>query len=148
MHTYACRHTHAHTHKHIHRHVPWAFFSLTLTNNDISRPLAFIHTAQTHRHVLCFRSDNLLLNLSSCRLSHSFFIQLVRVCVCLCVCRPQTPVEGAATVLHAALSPALEGEYGEGYWSNGCREMTTPPTFDPQLKLSLWETSLQLLGLQ
>ncbi|XP_019945173.2 polyprenol dehydrogenase isoform X1 [Paralichthys olivaceus] len=60
----------------------------------------------------------------------------------------KTPVEGAATVLHAALAPALEGECGGSYWANGCREMTTPPTFDPQLKLSLWETSLQLLGLQ
>ncbi|XP_056245459.1 dehydrogenase/reductase SDR family member on chromosome X isoform X2 [Seriola aureovittata] len=59
----------------------------------------------------------------------------------------RTPAEGAATVLYAALSPALEGEFGGGYWANGCREMTTPPTFDPQLQLSLWETSLQLLGL-
>ncbi|XP_058478051.1 dehydrogenase/reductase SDR family member on chromosome X-like isoform X2 [Solea solea] len=60
----------------------------------------------------------------------------------------RTPAEGAATVLHAALSPALEGECGGGYWADGCRQMTTPPTFDPQLQLSLWETSLQLLGLQ
>ncbi|XP_042351197.1 dehydrogenase/reductase SDR family member on chromosome X isoform X2 [Plectropomus leopardus] len=60
----------------------------------------------------------------------------------------RTPAEGAATVLHAALSPALEGECGGGYWVNGRKEMTTPPTFDPQLQLSLWETSVQLLGLQ
>uniref|UniRef100_A0A3Q3W6U2 Dehydrogenase/reductase (SDR family) X-linked n=1 Tax=Mola mola TaxID=94237 RepID=A0A3Q3W6U2_MOLML len=60
----------------------------------------------------------------------------------------RTPAEGASTVLYAALSPALEGECGGGYWANGHREMTTPPTFDPQLQLSLWETSLQLLGLQ
>ncbi|XP_067370920.1 dehydrogenase/reductase SDR family member on chromosome X-like isoform X3 [Channa argus] len=60
----------------------------------------------------------------------------------------KTPAEGAATVLYAALSPALEGECEGGYWANGCKEMTTPPTFDPQLQLSLWETSLQLLGLQ
>ncbi|XP_035460653.1 dehydrogenase/reductase SDR family member on chromosome X-like isoform X1 [Scophthalmus maximus] len=60
----------------------------------------------------------------------------------------RTPVEGAATVLYAALSPALEGESGGGYWANGCREMTTPPTFDPPLQLSLWETSLRLLGQQ
>ena len=51
-------------------------------------------------------------------------------------------------MLHAALSPALEGERGGGYWANGCREMTTPATFDPQLQLSLWESSVQLLGLQ
>ncbi|KAI3356137.1 hypothetical protein L3Q82_017388 [Scortum barcoo] len=60
----------------------------------------------------------------------------------------RTPAEGAATVLHAALSPALEGERGGGYWASGHREMTTPPTFNPQLQLSLWETSLRLLGLQ
>ncbi|XP_029314890.1 dehydrogenase/reductase SDR family member on chromosome X isoform X3 [Cottoperca gobio] len=60
----------------------------------------------------------------------------------------RTPVEGAATVLFAALSPALEGECGGGYWANGRREMTTPTTFDLQLQLSLWETSVQLLGLQ
>ncbi|XP_044072250.1 dehydrogenase/reductase SDR family member on chromosome X-like isoform X2 [Siniperca chuatsi] len=60
----------------------------------------------------------------------------------------RTPAEGAATVLYAALSPDLEGECGGGYWANGRREMTTPPTFDPQLQLSLWETSLLLLGQQ
>lgn len=62
--------------------------------------------------------------------------------------KSQTPAEGAATVLYAALSPALEGECGGGYWVNGHREMTTPSTFDPQLQQSLWETSLLLLGLQ
>ncbi|XP_034064379.1 dehydrogenase/reductase SDR family member on chromosome X-like isoform X1 [Gymnodraco acuticeps] len=61
----------------------------------------------------------------------------------------RTPAEGATTVLFAALSPALEGgECGGGYWANGHREMTTPTSFDPQLQLSLWETSVQLLGLQ
>ncbi|XP_078117764.1 polyprenol dehydrogenase isoform X2 [Sander vitreus] len=60
----------------------------------------------------------------------------------------RTPAEGAVTVLYVALSPALEGECGGGYWANGRREMTTPPTFNPQLQLSLWETSVQLLGLQ
>ncbi|XP_070832286.1 polyprenol dehydrogenase [Chaetodon trifascialis] len=59
----------------------------------------------------------------------------------------RTPAEGAATVLYAALSPALEGERGGGYWANGRREMTTP-TFDPQLQRRLWETSLRLLDLQ
>ncbi|KAG7241659.1 hypothetical protein INR49_025124 [Caranx melampygus] len=71
------------------------------------------------------------------RLAHSIVAHLLL----------RTPAEGAATVLYAALSPALEGECGGGYWANGCREMTTPPTFDPQLQLSLWETSIQLLGL-
>lgn len=66
----------------------------------------------------------------------------------MCVCVPQTPAEGAATVLYAALSPAQEGERGGGYWANGRKEMTTPPDFDPQLQLSLWETSLQFLDLQ
>ncbi|KAM3862384.1 polyprenol dehydrogenase [Diretmus argenteus] len=60
----------------------------------------------------------------------------------------RTPAEGAATVLYTALSPALEGEGGGGYWANGCREMTSPPTFDPRLQTSLWEASCQLLGLQ
>ncbi|XP_047457298.1 dehydrogenase/reductase SDR family member on chromosome X-like isoform X2 [Mugil cephalus] len=60
----------------------------------------------------------------------------------------RTPAEGAATVLLAALSPASEGNCGGGYWADGHREMTTPPTFDPQLQLSLWEVSLQFLGLQ
>ncbi|XP_031137535.2 dehydrogenase/reductase SDR family member on chromosome X-like isoform X2 [Sander lucioperca] len=60
----------------------------------------------------------------------------------------RTPAEGAVTVLYVALSPALEGECGGGYWANGRREMTTPATFNPQLQLSLWETSIQLLGLQ
>uniref|UniRef100_A0A3B4ZDT4 Dehydrogenase/reductase SDR family member on chromosome X-like n=1 Tax=Stegastes partitus TaxID=144197 RepID=A0A3B4ZDT4_9TELE len=60
----------------------------------------------------------------------------------------RTPAEGAATVLSAALSPALEGDCGGGYWADGHREMTTPLTLDPQLQLSLWEISLQLLGLQ
>lgn len=78
-------------------------------------------------------------------------------CVCIyiclyiykyvCLCFHQTPAEGAATVLYAALSPDLEGECGGGYWANGHREMTTPPTFDPQLQLNLWETSLRLLDL-
>ncbi|KAM4561691.1 polyprenol dehydrogenase isoform 2-T2 [Fundulus diaphanus] len=60
----------------------------------------------------------------------------------------RTPAEGAATVLSAALSPALNGDLGGGYWANGRREMTSAPTFDSQLRLSLWEISLQLLGLQ
>lgn len=60
----------------------------------------------------------------------------------------RTPAEGAATVLHAALSPALEGECGGGYWADGRREEAAPLTFDPQLRFSLWETSLRLLGLQ
>ncbi|XP_016895586.1 dehydrogenase/reductase SDR family member on chromosome X isoform X2 [Cynoglossus semilaevis] len=60
----------------------------------------------------------------------------------------RTPAEGAATVLYTALSPALEGELGGGYWADGCKEMTSPPTFDPELQLSLWESSLQLLGLR
>ncbi|XP_005723320.1 dehydrogenase/reductase SDR family member on chromosome X isoform X2 [Pundamilia nyererei] len=59
----------------------------------------------------------------------------------------RTPEEGATTVLSAALSPALEGDCGGGYWANGCRKMTTPLTFDPQLQVSLWEISLQLLNL-
>ncbi|XP_026000435.1 dehydrogenase/reductase SDR family member on chromosome X isoform X2 [Astatotilapia calliptera] len=59
----------------------------------------------------------------------------------------RTPEEGATTVLSAALLPALEGDCGGGYWANGCREMTTPLTFDPQLQVSLWEISLQLLNL-
>ncbi|XP_043986772.1 dehydrogenase/reductase SDR family member on chromosome X-like isoform X2 [Gambusia affinis] len=60
----------------------------------------------------------------------------------------RTPAEGAATVLSATLSPALDEASGGGYWANGRREMTTPPIFDLQLPLSLWEISLQLLGLQ
>ncbi|XP_074551316.1 polyprenol dehydrogenase-like isoform X2 [Halichoeres trimaculatus] len=60
----------------------------------------------------------------------------------------RTPSEGAATVLYSALSPELEGENGGGFWANGHREMTTPLTFEPQLQLSLWQASLQLLGLQ
>ncbi|XP_013866983.1 dehydrogenase/reductase SDR family member on chromosome X isoform X2 [Austrofundulus limnaeus] len=60
----------------------------------------------------------------------------------------RTPVEGAATVLLAALSPALDGDCGGGYWANGHREVTTRPSFDPQLQLSLWKISIQLLGLQ
>ncbi|KAM4731680.1 polyprenol dehydrogenase isoform 2-T3 [Anableps anableps] len=60
----------------------------------------------------------------------------------------RTPAEGAVTVLSATLSPALDGDSGGGYWANGQREITTPSTFDPQLPLSLWEISLQLLGLQ
>lgn len=59
----------------------------------------------------------------------------------------RTPAEGAATVLSAALSQDLEGDCGGGYWADGRKEWTTPPTFDPQLQLSLWEVSLQLLGL-
>lgn len=59
----------------------------------------------------------------------------------------RTPEEGATTVLSAALSPALEGDCGGGYWANGCREMTTLLTFDPQLQVSLWEISLQSLNL-
>ncbi|XP_053183964.1 dehydrogenase/reductase SDR family member on chromosome X-like [Scomber japonicus] len=60
----------------------------------------------------------------------------------------RTPAEGAATVLYAALSPALEGECGGGYWANGHREMTTSSTSDLQLQLSLWEASRRLLVLQ
>ncbi|XP_068186196.1 dehydrogenase/reductase SDR family member on chromosome X isoform X3 [Antennarius striatus] len=60
----------------------------------------------------------------------------------------RTPAEGATTVLHAALSPDLEGECGGGYWASGQRQITIPPTLDPQLQLDLWKTSLQLLGLQ
>ncbi|KAJ0070110.1 hypothetical protein NL108_002439 [Boleophthalmus pectinirostris] len=59
-----------------------------------------------------------------------------------------TPKEGAATVLYTSLSPALEGGRAEDYWANGRRQMTSPVTSDPQLQLSLWETSMQLLGLQ
>ncbi|XP_071754983.1 polyprenol dehydrogenase [Centroberyx gerrardi] len=60
----------------------------------------------------------------------------------------RTPAEGAATVLYAALSPALEGEGGGGYWADGRREMTSPATSDPRLQLSLWEAGRRLLGLQ
>lgn len=59
-----------------------------------------------------------------------------------------TPAEGAATVLYAALSPALEGERAGGYWANGRKEATTPLTLDPQLQLGLWETTVRMLGLQ
>ncbi|CAL9690635.1 unnamed protein product [Knipowitschia caucasica] len=59
-----------------------------------------------------------------------------------------TPKEGAATVLYAALSPALEGGRAGGYWANGRRQTTSAPTSDPQLQLSLWEASIGLLGLQ
>lgn len=48
------------------------------------------------------------------------------------------------TVLAAALSEDCKG----GYWTNGHREMTTSPAFDPGLELNLWEVSMQLLGLQ
>lgn len=60
----------------------------------------------------------------------------------------RTPAEGAATVLSAAALPAPEGDSGGGYWANGHKEWTTPLTFDPQLQRSLWEVSLQLLGVQ
>ncbi|XP_024142152.1 dehydrogenase/reductase SDR family member on chromosome X isoform X1 [Oryzias melastigma] len=56
----------------------------------------------------------------------------------------RTPAEGAVTVLSAALSEDCKG----GYWTNGHREMTTSPAFDPGLELNLWEVSMQLLGLQ
>lgn len=59
-----------------------------------------------------------------------------------------TPKEGAATVLYTALSPALEGERAGGYWANGRRQTTSSKTSDPQLPRSLWETSVQMLGLQ
>nr|XP_061799638.1 dehydrogenase/reductase SDR family member on chromosome X-like [Nerophis lumbriciformis] len=57
----------------------------------------------------------------------------------------KTPTEGAATVLFAALSPALEGECGGGYWANGGRDVTTPLTFDPLIQQQLWETSHRFL---
>ncbi|XP_028291550.1 dehydrogenase/reductase SDR family member on chromosome X-like [Gouania willdenowi] len=56
----------------------------------------------------------------------------------------RSPAEGAATVLSAALSPATDGG---GYWANGHKQRTPPVTLDPKLQLSLWEVSLQLLGL-
>lgn len=59
-----------------------------------------------------------------------------------------TPKEGAATVLFTSLSPALEGDRAGGYWANGRRQMTSPLTSDPWLQRSLWETSVQMLGLQ
>ncbi|XP_077474072.1 polyprenol dehydrogenase-like isoform X2 [Stigmatopora argus] len=57
----------------------------------------------------------------------------------------KTPAEGAAPVLFAALSPALEGECGRGYWANGRRDVTTPLTFDPHIQQDLWETSQRFL---
>ncbi|XP_045062378.1 dehydrogenase/reductase SDR family member on chromosome X isoform X3 [Coregonus clupeaformis] len=60
---------------------------------------------------------------------------------------PQSPTQGASTVLYTALSPSLEGE-GGGYWSNGRTEMTSPNTYDPQLQLGLWDSSCRLVGLQ
>ncbi|KAM8857605.1 polyprenol dehydrogenase isoform 1-T1 [Synchiropus picturatus] len=60
----------------------------------------------------------------------------------------RTPAEGAATILYAALSPALEGVCAGGYWANGRREMMTPPTFDPLLQQRLWETSHRFLVTQ
>ncbi|KAM6934511.1 polyprenol dehydrogenase, partial [Xenentodon cancila] len=56
----------------------------------------------------------------------------------------RTPAEGAVTVLSAALDGNCEG----GYWASGRREVTTPTTSDLQLQRSLWEVSMQLLGLQ
>ncbi|XP_061579754.1 dehydrogenase/reductase SDR family member on chromosome X-like isoform X2 [Cololabis saira] len=56
----------------------------------------------------------------------------------------RTPAEGAATVLSAVLDGSCEG----GYWASGRREVTTPTTSDLQLQPSLWEVSMQLLGLQ
>ncbi|XP_054644233.1 dehydrogenase/reductase SDR family member on chromosome X-like isoform X2 [Dunckerocampus dactyliophorus] len=58
----------------------------------------------------------------------------------------RTPAEGAATVLYAALSPALEGDCGGGYWANGRREKTTPPTFDPHMQQVFWEISHRFLA--
>ncbi|XP_061735887.1 dehydrogenase/reductase SDR family member on chromosome X-like isoform X1 [Nerophis ophidion] len=53
----------------------------------------------------------------------------------------KTPAEAAATVLYAALSPALEEDCGAGYWANGRRERTAPPASDPRTQRLLWETS-------
>nr|XP_057938288.1 dehydrogenase/reductase SDR family member on chromosome X-like isoform X2 [Doryrhamphus excisus] len=58
----------------------------------------------------------------------------------------RTPAQGAATVLFAALSPALEGDCGGGYWANGCRERTTPTTFDPHVQQVFWEISHRFLA--
>uniref|UniRef100_A0A4W5JE75 Dehydrogenase/reductase (SDR family) X-linked n=1 Tax=Hucho hucho TaxID=62062 RepID=A0A4W5JE75_9TELE len=60
---------------------------------------------------------------------------------------PQSPSQGASTVLYTALSPSLEGE-GGGYWSNGRTEMTSPNTYDPQLQHGLWDSSCRQVGLQ
>lgn len=74
-----------------------------------------------------------------------FFFLNLNTFVCLHL---QTPAEGAATVLYAALSPVLEGECGGGYWANGQKEMTTSSTFDPHLQQILWETSHRFLVVQ
>lgn len=149
--------THAHLCMQTHKHLPWALLVLMLTYSDTSPPLAFAHTYNTYRPLFVFAAITCCwtccvavppvpfkcLYIIAARL-FCFFITRRQMCFRF----PQTPAEGAATVVHAALSSALEGQCEGGYWANGCREMTTPPTFDPKLKLSLWETSLQLLGLQ
>nr|XP_046217061.1 dehydrogenase/reductase SDR family member on chromosome X-like [Oncorhynchus gorbuscha] len=58
----------------------------------------------------------------------------------------RSPSQGTSTVLYTALSPSLEGEEG-AYWSNGCTEMTSPNTYDPQLHRGLWDSSCRQVGL-
>ncbi|XP_052348599.1 dehydrogenase/reductase SDR family member on chromosome X-like [Oncorhynchus keta] len=58
----------------------------------------------------------------------------------------RSPSQRASTVLYTALSPSLEGE-GGAYWSNGCTEMTSPNTYDPQLHRGLWDSSCKQVGL-
>jgi NAD(P)-dependent dehydrogenase (short-subunit alcohol dehydrogenase family) len=58
----------------------------------------------------------------------------------------RTPAQGAATSIHVASSPALEGVTGRYFYN--CREGRSSPTAqDPALARRLWEVSERMTGL-
>lgn len=58
----------------------------------------------------------------------------------------QTPAQGASTVLHAALSPELQGRHE--LYLHACRPCAaSPAAHDERLAAHLWEVSCQEVGL-
>lgn len=56
-----------------------------------------------------------------------------------------TVEKGAATSIHLASSPKVEGETG-GYWVRSKKEWSNRPSQDPELAKELWKKSEELMG--
>lgn len=56
-----------------------------------------------------------------------------------------TVEKGAATSIHLASSPKVEGESG-GYWVRSKKEWSNRPSQDPELAKTLWKKSEEMVG--
>lgn len=62
------------------------------------------------------------------------------------LCNPQSPEEGASTLIYAAVSPELEG-VGGCYLYNDQRTKSVDVSYDEEVQKRLWTESCKLVGI-